>query len=48
MAKGLRTMNLRFPDPIFAKLEAKKKESGATSWEDWVVKVSGIEEDQVQ
>jgi hypothetical protein len=43
MPEGIRTMNLRFLEATFNKLEAKKKASGL-SWEKWIEKIAGIDE----
>lgn len=45
MAEGIRTLNLRFPDAKFDKLRKLKDASGAKSWEAWLEKIAGIEEE---
>lgn len=40
------SMHLRFLKSKRDKLKAKKDASGCKTWEDWVVKISGIEEDE--
>jgi predicted DNA binding CopG/RHH family protein len=42
MSTGIRTMNLRFSEEKFVKLKKKKDASGLT-WEEWILKIAGIE-----
>jgi len=43
MAEGIKAVNLRFPEEKFVKLKKKKDASGLT-WEEWILRIAGIEE----
>jgi len=43
--KGVKVLNLRYADEVFAKLEEKKKSSKARSWETYILHLAGIEEE---
>jgi predicted DNA binding CopG/RHH family protein len=45
MAEGIKAVNLRFPGEKFVRLKKKKDASGLT-WEEWIEKISGIEESE--
>lgn len=44
MAKAVKSMSLRFTPEQHAKMVKLKEQSGATSWEDFILKLVGIEE----
>jgi hypothetical protein len=44
MEKAYKTMTLRFSPELHAKLVKLKQESAARSWEEWILKITGIED----
>lgn len=40
---SVRTLNISFSEDIFRKLRKEKEKSGAKSWEEWILKVAGLE-----
>jgi predicted HicB family RNase H-like nuclease len=46
MEKAYKTMTLRFSPELHAKLVKMKQESAARSWEEWILKITGIEENE--